>query len=134
ENDTDSAAFWEALGGKGPITSAADAAKAAEKPVVEKALIRLTDRTEGAKLSYKVEATNGSIKKSQLDSNDVFIVDNSDHVYVWVGSNSTDAERKNAMKFATDYLAAHSRPLSLPVTRVVEGVEDRVPSFVACLA
>ncbi|ORY48326.1 actin depolymerizing protein [Rhizoclosmatium globosum] len=134
ENDTDAAAFWEALGGKGPITSAADAAKAAEKPVVEKALIRLTDRTEGAKLSYKVEATNGSIKKSQLDSNDVFIVDNSDHVYVWVGSNSSDVERKNAMKFATDYLAAHSRPLSLPVTRVVEGVEDRVPSFVACLA
>ncbi|KAI9352669.1 hypothetical protein BDR26DRAFT_907277 [Obelidium mucronatum] len=133
ETDTDSSPFWTALGGKGPVTSAEDAAKLAQKPAAEKVLIRLTDRDSG-KLSYKVESKAPAIKRSQLDTKDVFICDSGDHVFVWVGKQSADIERKNALKFASDYLNTHGRPLTLPITRVVEGVEDQCTAFAVAVA
>ncbi|KAJ3071139.1 hypothetical protein HDU98_005787 [Podochytrium sp. JEL0797] len=134
ETDTDSSPFWTALGGKGPVTSAADAQRAIQRPAGEKTLVRLTDRTPGNKLAYRVEAKASAIKKSQLDSNDVFICDDGSHVFVWIGRKSDAAERKNAMKFASDYLAAHHRPLTIPITRIMEGTESQSVSFNAAFA
>ncbi|KAJ3029333.1 UNVERIFIED_CONTAM: hypothetical protein HDU68_012488 [Siphonaria sp. JEL0065] len=133
ETDSDSTPFWTALGGKGPVTSAAEAQKLSQKPSVEKTLIRLTDRGTG-NLTYKVESKAPNVKRSQLDSKDVFVVDSGDHVFIWVGKQSDDVERKNAMKFASDYLSSHHRPLTIPVTRIVEGVEDQSAAFLVAVA
>ncbi|KAI8613954.1 hypothetical protein BC830DRAFT_1129705 [Chytriomyces sp. MP71] len=129
EADTDSGPFWTALGGKGPVMSAADAQAATKKPAYEKTLIRLSDRGAGHKLTYHVEAKGASVRRGLLDSKDVFVVDAGEHVFVWIGKGSDEGERKVAMKFAQDYLHAHNRPLTLPITRVVEGVEDQSAEF-----
>ncbi|KAJ3346969.1 hypothetical protein HDU83_002523 [Entophlyctis luteolus] len=134
EGDSDSGPFWEAIGGKGPVISASDARKVLAKPTVEKSLIRLSDRNAGGRMTYKVEARATEIKRSLLDSKDVFVCDAGDHVFVWIGRDSDKNERKNAMKFASDYLKAHDRPPTLPVTRVVEGIEDQCAAFAIAVA
>jgi hypothetical protein len=46
------------------------------------------------------EEARGPLKKSMLDSKDVFIVDASDAVFVWVGKSTSKNERTNAMLYA----------------------------------
>ncbi|KAJ3115586.1 hypothetical protein HK100_001297 [Physocladia obscura] len=119
ENDSDAGPFWTALGGKGPVSKKVVSAK----PVFEKTLIRLTDRTRGGKLSYHFEAKGSDVSLSKFDTKDVFIFDANEHVFVWIGKGSDDVERKNALKFAGDYLHENGRPLTLPVTRIIEGMD-----------
>ncbi|KAJ3398560.1 hypothetical protein CcCBS67573_g03887 [Chytriomyces confervae] len=127
ESDTDSTPFWTALGGKGPVMSAADAQKLVQRPKVEKTLVRLTNRSNS--LTYKVESTGTPIHRTQLDSNDVFVVDSGDHVFVWIGSKADASERKHAVQFASDYLHSHGRPETLPVTVLNEGSEEQSAEF-----
>lgn len=76
EESEDDAQFWKFLGGKGPVASAEaggcdeDAENLAK---VEKTLLKLSDATGAFQVQ---EVGKGkSIKKSLLDSNDVFILD-----------------------------------------------------------
>ncbi|KAJ3196291.1 hypothetical protein HK101_009399 [Irineochytrium annulatum] len=72
EGDADASAFWSALGGKGPVKSAADAEKERAVKPFEKVLLRLSDAS--GKMSFKQEA-KGTVRKSALDSKDVFVFD-----------------------------------------------------------
>ncbi|EDO43190.1 predicted protein [Nematostella vectensis] len=69
------------------------------------------------------EVSRGSaVKRSQLNTNDVFIMDSGDHCYVWSGKGSSVDERRRAMEFAHNYLMKSDSPF-LPITCVVEGNE-----------
>jgi len=96
--------FWESMGGKKAIS----AATPDDGPIPErtKRLYRLSDAS--GKLRFK-EVT---CSHSSLVSSDVFIYDSGTIVYVWVGRKSSDAERANAMGFATRYLADNQIPMS----------------------
>uniref|UniRef100_A0A914R103 Gelsolin-like domain-containing protein n=1 Tax=Panagrolaimus davidi TaxID=227884 RepID=A0A914R103_9BILA len=61
----------------------------------------------------------------QLDTNDCFIVDADAEggIYVWVGKNCTQNERKNAMDWARQFLEKQMRPKWTQVVRVLEGAE-----------
>ena len=44
--------------------------------------------------------SEGSLSRSSLDSNDVFIADNGKSLFVWVGKGASTDEKKNAMTYA----------------------------------
>ena len=76
EESEDDAAFWKALGGKGPVATAEAGGSDVEAEsiaTVEKTLLRLSDATGAMKLADV--AKGKKIKKSLLDSADVFVID-----------------------------------------------------------
>ncbi|XP_072165124.1 gelsolin-like protein 2 [Diadema setosum] len=84
-----------------------------------RAMYRLSDA--GGKMEFTL-VTENELSKADLDSNDVFIVDTTKHLYVWVGKGASIDERRNCMTYAHNYLMKTSHPL-LPVTVVSEGKE-----------
>lgn len=64
---------------------------------------------EGGSLEFSLVA-KGDLFKDVLDPADVFIVDNGKKVCVWVGSQASPDEKKNAMTYAhvsTHHVHAH---------------------------
>lgn len=58
-----------------------------------------------------------------LNTNDCFILDTGSGIFVWVGKNSTDQEKKQAITKAQGFLAANKYPSWTKVSRIVEGGE-----------
>jgi gelsolin len=119
------AAFWEGLGGEGPISdeSGSDDLATTEANTLKK-LFRLQEQADGS-LKFTLVA-EGKFDKSQLDSNDVFILDQGQEVFVWAGKKSSPKERKWGIQYAQNYLAKFNRPLGLPISRILEGGENEV--------
>lgn len=116
--------LWDLVGDRGSIGDAAsggkdDDSKVADAPNV---IYRLSDASGSLEIS---EAGRGALKKSMLDSNDVFIVDIGHQIFCWVGSGASKNERRKGMKYATDFLSNQNRPLHTPVIKVIEGAEPR---------
>eukprot|EP01101_Sappina_pedata_P007816 TRINITY_DN41_c0_g1_i3.p1 TRINITY_DN41_c0_g1~~TRINITY_DN41_c0_g1_i3.p1 ORF type:complete len:353 (+),score=160.03 TRINITY_DN41_c0_g1_i3:42-1100(+) len=118
EEGEDNDQFWAILGGKGAVTATAVYSRSIQR---EKAIYRLSDST--GDLTF-AEVAKGAISKSQLSSEDVFIIDNTVQVIAWVGSKSSRKERKNALSFAETYLEKYNLPRDTPVIRQVEGHEN----------
>lgn len=63
---------------------------------------------------YKVSNASGTLemteieerplKKPHLDTNDTFILELANKIYVWVGKGAHLEEKKGAMKFAKDFI------------------------------
>jgi len=117
----DDPTFWKILGGKPTKEQLPKETPDDEKKTLTKALWRLSDATGDLKLS---EVANGTIKKNQLDTRDVFLVDTGDSLYVWVGKGTTKNEKAKAIVYATSYLKHNKRPNSTPISRVLEGGES----------
>ena len=60
---------------------------------------------------------------SQFRSGDVMIYDNGYHIFVWIGKGANKKEKSLAMKYAQKYIEMCNRHFTLPVTRVLEGME-----------
>lgn len=90
--------------------------KAAKVPS-EKVIFRLSDAEGDIKFD---EILRGSLDRSLLESKDVFIVDDGEEVFVWVGGEASVDERKNSLSYAHDYLKDMEDPFK-PVTVVKEG-------------
>jgi len=120
--------FWTALGGKpAKIQSAEEGGSDddAEKSMADsKRLFQLSDAS--GKLTFTEVAKGKAIKKSQLDPNDVFILDTGAEVFTWIGKGASPDEKKKAMQFATDYLTKYNRPMFTPVARILQGGENEV--------
>lgn len=91
------------------------------KETRNKTLYRLSDAT-GEMVFEK--AKEGKISSKDLDTNDVFILDTMADLFVWIGKNTTENERKNAMVYAHNYLKTTNHPLQ-PVTCVREGAQGK---------
>jgi gelsolin len=109
---------WALLGGK-PATIAAGTPDSA--PNFVKKLFKVSDSSGPVKIT-KVD--EGSIQKSHLKDDDVFIFDAGSVVYVWVGTKANDNEKKHALGFAQTYLAQEKRPAHLPIVRIFSGGEN----------
>jgi len=118
--------FWKLLGGKGKINSA-DAAGDDEAFEIQqrenKRLLKLSDAT--GEMVFTLIATGNDVNRRLMTSDDVFIVDSGMEVFAWIGMRSSPDEKKNALLYAQAYLDAFHRP-PLPVTRIIEGGENRV--------
>jgi len=113
-------AFWKTLGGKPSSGQIAPATSDDVKVENTKVLFQLSDATGDLKIT---EVAKGTVKKTQLKSEDVFILDIGHTVYSWIGKGTTKKERANAIKYATDYLKKNNRPNHIPVVRVLESAE-----------
>jgi gelsolin len=115
--------FWKALGSKGAVKSAVQGgADDAEEKKGEKKLFRLSDSS--GKLEFKEVATGAGVKRSLLDSKDVFILDDGAEIFAWIGKGASVGEKKKALQYAHEYLQKYNRPLHLPICRILEGGEN----------
>ena len=93
-----------------------------------KKLFRLSDAS--GTLSFDLAKEDDGIKKTDLDSNDVFLLDTGSSIWVWEGSGASKAERAMWLKVAQSYIRQlQSMPESdgvhlTPVSKVVEGTES----------
>lgn len=78
----------------------------------KKAMFRLSD--ESGKLQYSL-VSEGTCPKSMINEDDVYIIDTGKEIFVYVGTKASDAEKRNALQYAHDYLKTTQHPL-IPVT------------------
>jgi len=131
DKDEDSKKFFSLLGGSIDSTiktaeSGGDDKEAEELGLRTRQLWKLSDRASG-KMEFSKVAEGNAIKKSQLDTNDVFIFDSGAAIFAWIGKSSTDKERHECMVYAQQYLVKNNRPLFLPISRILQGGEN--PAF-----
>jgi len=118
-------AFWGALGGEGPISDVSGSDDDATKEAGHlRKLFRLHEVADG-KMDFNLVGS-GKFKKAMLDTNDVFVLDEGQEVFVWVGKHSSPKEKKWGIQYAQNYLVQHQRPKTLPISRILEGGENEV--------
>jgi gelsolin len=116
--------FWKILGGQPKASEIAPATPDEVKIEHKKKLLNLSDESGTLKITV---VSDGTIKKADLKSSDVFLVDVGHTIYAWIGRGASKAERAGGIKYATDYLTKEGKPLTTPILRVLEGAEP--PSF-----
>ncbi|ORX45445.1 actin depolymerizing protein [Piromyces finnis] len=121
QDDSDATPFWDGIGGKGTIKEESSTNKIETTDDKEKILIRLSNAS--GNLEFNEEA-RGSISLSMLDTNDVFVIDAQNEVFIWIGKNSNVKEKTNSFQYAMDYVKKTGKPSYIPITRVVEGNEN----------
>ena len=125
---TDKAAeeeFWKALGGK--PAKIKTAAEGGDDTGADKDAVYFLYRVSDASGSMKMEEVGRSpLNKDLLGSDDVYILDADQEVYVWVGKGANKEERKEAMMYAAKYLTEKNKPSFTPIVRVVENAETAV--------
>ena len=88
-----------------------------ESAKTEHELFRLSDAS--GQMEMSLEKT-GQAEHGDFKSEDVFLLDTQNELFVWIGSATTYAERKNAMTYAHNYLMKTDHPL-VPVSCLSEG-------------
>jgi hypothetical protein len=126
EEGSESAEFWELLGGKGAVKSAEEGGKDEDwEADTRNVLFKFSD--ESGTLKFDKIAEGNAVKKNLLNTNDGFILDGGSHIYVWLGKGASVNEKKYAMRYAQDYAKQGDRPIYLPISLVKEGGEP--PAF-----
>ncbi|XP_052781812.1 gelsolin-like protein 1 [Mya arenaria] len=83
----------------------------------EKKLFSVCDAS--GKTEFK-ELKTGGITKEDLGSDDVFLFDSCEQIFVWIGKNASPAEKRNGMTYAHNHCMKTNRPF-LPIHVVKEG-------------
>jgi len=125
----DNAAFWEHLGGKGQVQSAAEGGDdmADVGPGVKK-LFQLSDATGALKFT---EVASGKVLQSMFKSTDVFVFDTGFEVFVWIGSGASAQEKTAGLGQAQQYLTQAKRPAYIPITKIQEATHHH--TFISAL-
>jgi len=113
--------FWENLGGEGPISAEDKEPPVEEVNVEHKTLWKITDYS--VKMSFTQVAKGKEVKKTLLNSKDVFILDTSAEIFAWIGKGAPVEEKKHALQYGQQYMTNHKRPPFLHLARVIEGGE-----------
>jgi len=120
EGDADAAPFWKFFGGLQKIAEEGHVEVAKPRSIASNDLFEM-DIVHG-KAQFK-KIASGSINKSLLKSQHVFVLDTGHRLFVWVGNHSPKPEKKYALQKALDYINAHNLPPQTAVSRVPEGHE-----------
>jgi len=116
--------FWAELGGKPTMINPAvpdEGVQEGGSGELTYSLYRVSNATGQLELT---EVTERPLQKTHLDTNDTFILELSDQIYVWVGKKSNLEEKKNAMKFAKDFIEQKGKPKNTRISRLPEFGED----------
>ncbi|XP_063899286.1 gelsolin isoform X2 [Helicoverpa armigera] len=124
--DSDFEKFFEALG-SGDKDSVAEATEGGDDEEFEKGAsteVSLSEISDSSG-SIKITKLEPPLTKDLLNTKECYILDTGSYsgIYVWVGRESNDKEKSEAMKKAEQYLKWHNYPEWVPVTRIPEGVE-----------
>jgi len=119
-------AFWAALGGSPADVQPAiddDDLSAGFNPKLYKVVVPADwTASKGAEGVQFETVAESKLDKAMLNSSNLYIVDASTQVYVWVGSSVGREQRQGSLILASRFLGAE-RELSTAITRVDEGVE-----------
>jgi gelsolin len=135
EGDKDAKPFWDLLGGEVKPASENVAGDDEWEKKTEKSLYRLSDAS--GKMTFTLVASEGGkaaadkkveakVKKSQLKSDDVYVLDVSTEVFAWIGSKASVKEKTMALQYCQDYLNFSKKPAWTPITRMFEGHENHL--------
>jgi gelsolin len=117
----ETAEFWALVGGKATIKATGEDDSASEKAAVAmRKLFQVSDASGTLKFT---EIASGSLKKTSLKTEDVFIVDSGTTIFVWIGKKSTANEKKESFVHADKYARDNKRPNAV-IARVGEGVPN----------
>uniref|UniRef100_A0A1I8HKM8 HP domain-containing protein n=1 Tax=Macrostomum lignano TaxID=282301 RepID=A0A1I8HKM8_9PLAT len=115
--------FWQLLGGKGPYQNDK------RLQVSNSAFAPRLFQCSNAKGYFTAEEIAEFIQDDLIEE-DVMLLDVHDEIYVWVGKESNETERRQAMQAAVEYLRtdpSRSRdPEDTPIYRVRQGHEPPV--------
>lgn len=99
------------------------------KPARPRRLFRLSDAS--GQLTFELVKDGGSISKSDLDGNDVFLFDDAGkEIWVWEGSRASHAEKATWLRVAQSYVRKlqgeddQSEAYLTPIAKVKEGNES----------
>lgn len=120
----DAEEFFKELGGKGPIKEAVDDdAEYENKKNATMKLYKVSDASGSLKIE---EAGSHPLKKDMLDSNDCFILDTAQQLFVWIGKKANKNEKNSAWTFAQKFITDKKYPAHTPCTRIPEGGETAI--------
>ncbi|KAG9017150.1 hypothetical protein FRB90_001574 [Tulasnella sp. 427] len=93
-------------------------------------LYRLSDASGAVLALAPVKPSNGtSPSKQDLSPTDLFFLDctslHTPVLYVWIGSQSSEGERRNGLQYALRVLTENGLPAKTPVVRETEGRETK---------
>ncbi|OCT63426.1 villin-1 [Xenopus laevis] len=114
--------FWLALGGKSQYANS--------KRLQEETLDITPRLFECSNKTGNFVATEISdFNQDDLDEEDVFLLDAWDQVFMWIGKNANETEKKEAAVTAQEYLKSHpgSRDINTPIIVVKQDYEP--PTF-----
>ncbi|XP_047424298.1 villin-1 isoform X2 [Mugil cephalus] len=116
------AEFWVALGGKAPYAS--DKRLQMEEPPHSPRLFECSNQTGRFKMTEV-----GDFAQSDLDEEDVMLLDTWEELFFWVGNLANQKETKEAWNSAQEYLKSHpaGRDPDTPIILVKQGYEP--PTF-----
>lgn len=101
----------------------AGSSKENQEPETNEAeMMRVSD--DGSGRVEMSEVSKGSISRSDLNSNDIFLVNTPKHLFVWAGSGASIEERRSCMGFAHNYLSQKPNPF-VPITVIKEGQRNK---------
>mmetsp|Transcript_5752 Transcript_5752/g.10907 ORF Transcript_5752/g.10907 Transcript_5752/m.10907 type:complete len:375 (+) Transcript_5752:163-1287(+) len=120
--------FWNILGGKGIIKDSGHNVEFSSPNHQAAKMYCLSD----ADSFIKIEERTAVLEN--LESDDVFLVDTGDVIYVWIGKGSTLREQSQSMLLAQKHIHALGRDANTNVVRVLEGQEKRVQGFTDVLS
>ncbi|KAG7401082.1 hypothetical protein PHYBOEH_002965 [Phytophthora boehmeriae] len=129
DEEPENQAFWDALGGFETVTRSGESDEHHESQAKKNTTVLRVSESSSDLQVEDVTPSSGVLTKDILKSEDAFIIDVGNEVFVWVGSDASDNERKNALTIAVNYLRKQGRKEHTPITRVVE--EGEIPVFTA---
>lgn len=124
DEEPEACAFWEALGGFDTVTRTSETDEYYESALKKNTtVLRVSGSMDDTIQVTDVTPTSGVLTRDILKTEDVFIIDGGNELFVWVGKMASKSERSNALPIAVQYLKKEGRPSHTPVTRVVEDGE-----------
>lgn len=125
EEGTESDEFWSMLGGKEEYPTVGDLAPVHEIP----RLFQISDSVTGGRGISVTEILE--FDQEDLEDDDVMLLDTHKEIYIWIGRNARDNEKKEAIELARKYLKTlheqNGRDLDTPIGTVFSGKEP--PTF-----
>ncbi|XP_075877089.1 scinderin like b [Nelusetta ayraudi] len=112
--------FWSTLGGKKDYQTS----KSLQKTVSPPRLFGCSNKTG----RLAVEQVPGDFTQSDLATDDVMLLDTWDQVFLWVGNDANEVEKKGAPKIAKEYIDSDpTGRRGIPITTIKQGAEP--PTF-----
>jgi len=126
-NINDDEDFWQIVGGsESEVPSAdegnkklADADRRVDKKEVK--MFRISDASGKLTFTAIDQADENGYLMSQLDSDDVFVVDTQVLIFIWRGKGATKQEKSKAWKLVDQYINENNISNTVPVTVLDEG-------------
>uniref|UniRef100_A0A671QK08 Adseverin-like n=1 Tax=Sinocyclocheilus anshuiensis TaxID=1608454 RepID=A0A671QK08_9TELE len=111
--------FWSALGGKKEYQTSPTLQKMVKPP----RLFGCSNKT-----GRLVEEVPGDFTQSDLATDDVMLLDTWDQIFLWIGKEANEVEKRESPKIAKDYVDSDpSGRHGLPITTIKQGAEP--PTF-----